>query len=163
MTPQPNPAVVKFMNMLPAIEKLLLGTLVIGIVLHLLHMGSLVITVSLFGLAGTFFLMAYRPLDMPKTDDEKFGMSDLVALMILPKMLWIGSAVSAIAIAFSLFDPAFQGNKQLLLIAALTLGGAATLFVIFMVAGVKHLNVVMPILVRAIPCLLIDFYVLYMK
>jgi hypothetical protein len=80
--------------------------------------------------------------------------------MIVPKVLWISSAISALGIAFYLFDFGNDGYKRMLMIGGLTIGIGTLLLLVFFVSGVKHIKIVTPILLRAIPLCLVDFYLM---
>jgi hypothetical protein len=159
LTPTSTPFILRITNHLPLIEKVFLAALAIGTVLTVMQIDSTVMRISLIGLAVTFFLFAYRPIEIPKQENEPFGFSELLAFMIVPKVLWISSAISAVGIAFYLFNN--DGYKQLLMIGGLSIGIGTILIVIFLVSGVKHIKMVTPILLRAVPLFLVDFYILF--
>ena len=146
---------------LPLVEKVLLTTLVIGTILRVMHLDSSVTKVSLLGLGVTFFLFAYRPNEIPREENEQFGFPDLLVLTIVPKVLWISSAISALGIALYLVDLGNEGYKRLLMIGGMTIGGATVILLFSFAKGVKHLETVTPVLLRAIPLLLVDFYILF--
>ncbi|MBZ0245435.1 MAG: hypothetical protein K8H85_05785 [Cyclobacteriaceae bacterium] len=155
-----TPLVLKLTKHLPLVEKILLSALAIGTILVVLKMDSSVARLSLLGLGVTFFLLAYRPNDIPRKEDEPFGFSELLGFMIVPKVLWISSAISALGLAFYLFDFGNDGYKQMLLIGGLTSGIGTVLLVVFFATGVKHIKMVMPVLLRAVPLCIVDFYLL---
>jgi len=157
----PTPFIVTITKHLPLVEKILLTALVIGTILRLTHVDSTVTRVSLLGLGVTFFLLAYRPNDIPRQEGEQLGFSDLLGLMIVPKVLWISSAISALGISFYLFDFGNDGYKKMLIIGGLTISIGTILLIIFFVSGVKHIRTVLPILLRAVPLCLVDFYILF--
>jgi hypothetical protein len=157
----PTPFIVTITKHLPLVEKVLLTALAIGTIMTVMKIDSTVTRVSLLGLGVTFFLMAYRPTDIPRQEGEQFGFSDLLGLMIVPKVLWISSAVSALGIAFYLFDFGNDGYKKMLMVGGLTIGIGTLLLVVFLVSGVKHIKTVTPILLRAVPLCLVDFYILF--
>lgn len=109
------PLIVRITRNLYRAEWLFLTGLVIGTILAVLTIDTSVTKVSLIGLAITFFLYAYKPIDIPRTENELLGFSELLALMIVPKVMWISSAVSTLGIAFYLFDFGNPGYKQLLI------------------------------------------------
>ncbi len=162
MTPEqtPTPFIVTITKHLPIVEKVLLTTLAIGAILTVMKIDSTVTRVSLLGLGVTFFLLAYRPTDIPRQEGEQFGFSGLLGLMIVPKVLWISSAISALGIAFYLFDFGNDGYKNMLMIGGLTIGSGTLLLVVFFVSGVKHIKTVTPILLRAVPLCFVDVYIL---
>ncbi len=164
MNSTPNPTSTFFLativKHLPLAEKIFFLALVIGTVLTSMHVDSPVRQVALVGLGITFFLLAYRPMEIPPQEDGQIGgFTELLALSIVPKVLWMGCAVSALGLAFYLFGN--KGYKQLLIIGGSTIGGSSVLLIVFLAQGVKHLNIVTPILLRAIPLLLADFYILF--
>lgn len=156
----PKSFIVTITRHLPLVEKILLTTLAIGAILTLMQIYSLVTKVSLLALGVTFFLLAYRPTEIPTREGEQFGLRELLALMVVPKVLWISSAISALGIAFYLFELGNDGYKKLLMIGGLTLGIGTLLLIIFFISGVRYINTVTPILLRAIPLCFLDFYLL---
>jgi hypothetical protein len=155
-----TPFIATITKHLPSAEKVLLAALAIGTVLTITQLDSTVSKVSLLGLAVIFFLLAYRPIEIPKHEGEQFGFSELLGLIIVPKVLWISSAISAVGIAFYLFDFGNDGYKQMLMIGGLSIGIGASLLIVFFVSGVRHIRMVTPILLRAVPLCLVDFYIL---
>ena len=161
-TSTPTPLIVRITKNLHWAERLFLIGLAIGTVLTLSSIDSGVTKVSLNGLAITFFLYAYKPIDIPRTDEnEQFGFSELLALQIVPKVMWISSAVSTLGLLFYLLDMGNDGYKRMLMIGGLTIGISILLFAFFLVSGVKYLKVVAPILLRSVPLLAIDLYILF--
>jgi hypothetical protein len=157
----PTPLIVRITNYLPLVEKVLLSALAIGAILTIMKMDSTVTRVSLLGLGITFFLLAYRPTDIPGQVGERFGFSGLLGLMIVPKVLWMSSAISALGIAFYVFDFGNEGYKKMLMIGGLSIGVAILVLIAFFLSGVKHIKIVTPILLRALPLCLVDFYLLF--
>lgn len=49
----------------------------------------------------------------------------------------------------------------MLLIGELIIGIGTLLLVIFMISGVRHIRLVIPILLRAVPLCLVTFYILF--
>ena len=159
MTSTPTSLIVKITNQLPLVEKIFLEALAIGTVLTLLSIDSSVTKFSLLGLGVIFFLMTYSPTDLPGEEGEKFGFTELLAWAIVPKVMWISSAVSAFAISFYLFDFGNDGYKKMLMIGGSTIGIGILLLTFFLISGVKHLKMVTPILLRAVPLFLVDIYI----
>lgn len=157
----PAPFIVNMAKHLPLVEKILLAALAVGVILIVMKVDSTVARVSLFGLGVVFFLLAYRPNELPTQEGEVFGFSHLLALTIAPKVLWISSAISAVGIALYLSDAGNDGYKNMLMIGGLTIASGATLLIIFLIMGVKHINTVIPVLVRAVPLCLVDLYMLF--
>ena len=157
----PTPFIVTITKHLPLVEKVLLTALAIGTILTVMQIDSTVTRVSLLGLGVTFFLLAYRPNDIPRQEGEQLGFSDLLGLMIVPKVLWISSAISVLGIAFYLFDFGNDGYKKMLMIGGLTISIGTILLIVFLVSGAKHIRTVVPILLRAVPLCFVDFYLLF--
>jgi len=154
--PTPAPLIIRITKHLPLVEKFLLTGLAVGAILTLLKMDTTVSRITLLGLGVTFFLFAYRPPDIPIQENEKFGFPELLGLMIVPKVLWISCAVSAVGIAFFLVKS--EGYKQMLFIGGSSIGIGSFLLVILLLNGVKHIKTVTPVLLRAVPLLLADVY-----
>jgi hypothetical protein len=140
-------------------ELLCLTLVAIGIVMHSRSMTSTVLYVALAILAIILFLNTYAaPVQIEPADDEKLGLKELIALSVLPKVMWISCAVSVLGVLFYLIGSA--GYKNLILIGGLSLGFSVLLFVFFRISGTRHLQIVTHVLMRAIPLLLIDAYLL---
>lgn len=111
-TQTPTPAIVKITNQLPLVEKILLTALAVGVILTAMGIDSTVTRVSLFGLGVAFFLSAYRVIDIPEAENEPYGFSALLGLTVVPKVLWISSAVSAVGISMWLSDRAMKDLSE---------------------------------------------------
>jgi len=146
---------------LPLIEKILLAAALIGIILLALKIDTSVIKVALLSLGVTFFLFAYVPTEGPKTENEPLGFQGLLALIIVPKILWISSAISTLGIAFFLIDIGNDGYRRMLTIGGFTIVIALAVLLVSFIQGVKHLATTTPVLLRAIPLLAVDFYILF--
>jgi hypothetical protein len=146
---------------LPWIEKIFLTAVIAGTILLTLKINSSLVKISLLGLGVTFFLSAYRPTELPRSENEKFGFQELLAGTIVPKMLWISSAISTVGIAFYLFNFGNDGYRRLLMIGGLTIATGTMILLISLLQGTKNLGTAAPILYRAIPLLLLDFYILF--
>ena len=117
------------------------------------HMTGL--QISLSGLAGVYFLMAYRP-PSPLPGGQKKGFAQLFSETILPKVLWIGCAVGAVGIMFHLLQ--LEGARQMLMIHTASGGVGIGMFLAFRQTG--DTQTLTPVLYRAIPLLLISVYLL---
>jgi hypothetical protein len=144
---------------LPFVERILLGILAVALILVAVNVDVTVAKVSIILLGVTYFLMAYRPSDIPVKDDEQFGMQELLGLLIVPKILWISCAVSCFGISLFLSRFTDVQYKGILLIGAATAVVATLVLVILALRGVKHINMVMPVLLRVIPLLAADVYI----
>ncbi len=146
-------------KILPWAERIFSAGLVIGATLLYANIDSTIIIVSLGGLAATFFLMGYVPVEIERDENEKSGFTELLASTILPKVMWISSSVSTLALLFYFLDSSL-GIKQMAAIGGSTIGLCVVITLFLLVAGVKAIKAVAPILVRAVPLLFIDFYFL---
>lgn len=117
------------------------------------------IQLSLSGLAGVYFLMAYRPPAQAPSGEKK-GFSELLSLTILPKVLWIGCAVGAIGILFQLLK--LDGAREMLTIHASTGGIGIILLAVLSLQQGNDSNPFIPVLYRAVPLLLVTLYMLLM-
>lgn len=154
-----TPLIIRLTKNLHWAEALFLAGLVIGMILTSMHIDPGVTKVSLFGLAATFFLAAYKPMDIQKDETKPAGFPELLANMIVPKVMWIGSSVSVMGIAFYLLH--MKGYEQMLMIGGSTLAMTVLLFAFLLAGGVKDAKFAAPILLRAVPLLFIDFYILF--
>jgi hypothetical protein len=145
----------------PLIERIFLVGLLLGGVCILLHLQPFDITVtsvSLFGLGVAYFLSAYKPIEISQNAGD--GMKVLVQYGIIPKVLWISSAVSVIAIALVLLNSDPRGYKQMFFIGAGTLAVGLVITVGMAVAGRLAMRSIAPVLLRATILLAVDVYFL---
>ncbi|HLT71112.1 MAG TPA: hypothetical protein VKZ75_00605 [Cyclobacteriaceae bacterium] len=145
---------------LPRLERMLLMLIVLGIVITFLtNAGALIINVAIAGLALVFFLYAYQPLLVNTGKDEKAGMGELLGWSIVPKVLWIGCAISAMGILFFLIKTGTDEYRNMVMIGGFSIVSSLLVLGVLQVSGTKHLQVITPILLRAIPLMIMDFYV----
>jgi hypothetical protein len=81
-TSTPTPFIVRLTKNLHWAERAFLISLAIGTILTYSKINSSVLNASLIGLAITFFLYAYKPLDIIRNEDELLGFSDLPKSLI---------------------------------------------------------------------------------
>jgi len=156
-----TPFIVRIAKLLPLAEKIFLVALSIGIAITYMSLNSSVTEVSLIGLAIIFFLYAYTPFDIPRPYDEHWGLSELLALTIVPKVMWIGSAISALGVAFYLINFGNDGYRRLSMLGGTTIAITIIMQTFFLITGVKHLKYVAPILLRSAPLFLADLYMFF--
>lgn len=120
------------------------------------------IMIALSALAAIYFLKAYMPpkQDAPAPDakEEKRGFFELLSTTILPKVLWIACSVSVIGLLFYLLN--LEGFKNMLMIGGMTLSIGLLLAVGAMVTGASTGSSNTTALLRVVPLLLIDLYLL---
>ena len=169
------PAATLITQYVPLAEKILLTSLTVGVIMMAMEINTSVTIASLIGLAAIFFLFAYRPLDVPLSgdagrvqpadaasrEDGPAGFPELLGLTILPKVLWLSSAISVFGIALYIIDFGSDGYKNMLMIGGTAIATGALLLVALKMTGEKRINAVMPILLRAVPVCLVDFYILF--
>ncbi|HEY4654223.1 MAG TPA: hypothetical protein VIH22_06900 [Cyclobacteriaceae bacterium] len=147
---------------LPRLERLLLIVLVLGIASTFVSsVGSLIVNVSIAGLAMTFFLYACKPLERGITASDESAFRDAVARGVVPRVLWISCAVSAMGVLFFLLRMNRESSERMLLIGCVSILAALLALGILRIGGTRHLNAVEPVLLRAVPLLLIDCYLLF--
>lgn len=145
---------------LPRLERMLLMLLVLGIVVTFLSAtGSLIINVAIAGLSVVFFLYAYKPLDANTGEKEKAGIGELLGWSVVPKVLWISCAVSALGILFFLIKTGTGEYRNMVMIGGFSILSGLLVLGVVWTSGTKHLEVVTPILLRAIPLMIMDFYI----
>jgi hypothetical protein len=157
-TPSQAPLIVRITKDLHMVEWALLLALLIGFILTILQITSSVLSVSLIGLAVTYFLYAYKPIEEIRIENEKGGFSDLLASAILPKVLWISSSVSVLGLLFYNLNLGNESYKKMFLIGGSTITIATVLLVVLLFMGKRGAKAVLPVLLRAIPLCAIDMY-----
>ncbi|ADR22325.1 hypothetical protein MATR_00330 [Marivirga tractuosa] len=148
-------------------EFLLLGLLAIAVVLESIGTKlDVLYLISLAGLALVFFLFAQVPnrKEEPSSTesnekDKSSGFQTLLGFVIVPKVLWIGTAVATIGILFFLQD--FKGAENLLTIGGITIAITTVILLVLRVINVKNLHTVIPILYRSYPTLLAAAYLVF--
>jgi hypothetical protein len=158
----PTPFMERFSENVFLLEKILIISLGFGVILTLSQINTAFIALSLLSLGIIFFLIAYRPVNIPEKENEGFGFSELLALNIVPKVLWLSSAVSSIGLAFFTLELPNEGYKKMLMIGAISIATATFLFLVFLITGIKYLKNVAPVLLRALPLLIADIFILMM-
>ena len=149
-------------KLLPYFEKAFLATLIIGFALQLIGTEiPILFIVSLAGLGVTFFLSAYIPLDIEPTKGQQMGFNELLGLTILPKVLWISTAVTTIGILFYMLQLGNDGYQRMLYIGGSTIIIATLITLILWTIGTRYLNATYPVLYRAILTRLVGGYILF--
>lgn len=159
MAPAQTPFIERIAKYLPWMERVFLAAISLGAILVLLNFdAATLINLSLSGLAAVFFLNAFRPPEFETSDEGPADFSALLALSIVPKVLWISASISIIGILSYLLHLRPEGYKQLALIGGSSLFLGIFIVGICSVTGVKHLERLFPVVTRAVPLLLMDMY-----
>lgn len=157
-----QPLLLKILPFVPWAERVFIVATVIALALKATgNTSSTLLVIALIGLAAAFFLSGFIPMDIPYDENEKLGFSDLLALTIVPKVMWIGSAISVLGILFQQLGLPPERYLQLFMIGSSVLVGALVIHLVTLAQGVKRLHYVMPIYYRAIPVLLVMAYLFY--
>ncbi len=142
-------------------EIILLGTLSVALILYTSsYRSEILLDLSLKGLAVIFFLSAFRPLPIQRKEGEKLGFMDLLCTTTVPKILWISSAVITAGIILFFSKAGNEGYKMILMLGSITIPAGIIILAAGLSSGVKHLNVIVPILYRAIPLTIVAIYML---
>ncbi len=158
----PSFVVTRLATYTPLAEKLLLGVFLAGVILLAAGIDHRIAAWSLVGLAVSFFLMGYLPQDIPVEKDFAQGFRELLALSVIPKVLWIASAISAMGVAFYLMEMPDDRYRRMVMIGGTTIASGTILLVFFMATGVRHVRLVSGVLFRAVPLFALDLY-LFLK
>lgn len=154
---QPN-STTKVLNWL---EALLIATLIAGIVLTYINIPvSLLIQIALAGLGILFFIYAFQPIPINAKEGEKFGFQELFAWSIIPKVIFISCAICLVGTLFYTLGTNEAGYVQLLSIGTTSLILALVILAFLKLNGVKHLDNLNFIIIRAVPILVIGAYLL---
>ena len=138
---------------LQIVEKLAWVVAAVGLLFKYLHYpgANELLLLSLAGLAGVFFLFAYRPAPKVTSSETKLGFADLLFSTIMPKVAWIGCAVLALGVLFGLLHLA--GSNEMLMIGIAAGGFALFLILIGMAQGNERVKAITPVLYRLVPML----------
>jgi hypothetical protein len=161
MTEQQTPLILKITPYLGILEKIFLTGLAIGLILFYFNAGKSIIQVSLIGLAITYFLTAFKIIDIPRQEGEISGFKDLLACIITPKVIWISCGVSLYGLFISMLQLGHDGHKRAFMVGGLSIAIGLIILGYAFATGTKNLKYVMPSVIRAVPLLIADFYLLY--
>ena len=146
---------------LPWIEALFLLMLAVGWVMLFQNLQAGLLILSLIGLTATYFISAYKPIEILSDGEEKFGTKEMLAWTILPKICWISCAVSTLGWLLFFISPENASYKNMLMIGALSIGAALVMIAYLISTGVRQIKVLLPVMFRAVPLLSADCYLLY--
>lgn len=138
-------------NLLPYLERVFLSTITISLILELTSTSfPYLLTTSLIGLAIVFFLCVFKPNENESAENEIQSFKELLSVSIIPKALWMGSALAVLGITFYHLEMKSGYNR--------TLGSGSTTIVIATIiliylkaSGIRFVEKAVPVLYRAIP------------
>ena len=153
-----NTAQHKFIKVLNTAELISIAGVILGIVLNKFYKGGDIVTaIALSSLSMVFFLNAYT-VNQPLKEEQK-NFTSLLTDKILPKVLWINSAVAATGILFYL--NAFEGGDSILNISFINNSVLIAIFILLRFKNLTSEELMEPIK-RAIPLFLICGYLLFL-
>ncbi|MFN7610996.1 MAG: hypothetical protein ACK5QX_08690, partial [bacterium] len=120
-----------------------------------------ILQVSVLGLALTYFVSAFKIIDIPYKEDDIMDFKDLLALSITPKVLWISCAVSLFGFFVMTQELGNDGYLQGFRVGMLCILISVVIHVYATFGGTKYLEYVRHIFYRAVPILVLDLYVLF--
>jgi hypothetical protein len=157
-----NPSPVNYLaKFFPVLEKISLAAFIIGFALRTMNIpaGNSIVTIGLSTLAVIYFLTAQIPLETSTNSEQnRFGFIDLLGRTIAPKVLGIGSSVSVVGVQFTLLN--WNGFREMLVIGGSSLA-AATVVGLVASSNDEVRKALQPRLIRALPLMLICFYLLW--
>ena len=157
MQTEQKSSIILIATILPWIEKFALLLLVIsGVMMLVKQPAQQLWMLSLSTLATVFFLRAQAPPEYPPSGDTPMGFRELLAFSILPKVLWISASISTIGILFHVLG--LTGSNKMLYIGGTSLSLAVSIFAILFLTGAQHLKILQPVLLRALPVLVVVAY-----
>ena len=162
MTESRTPLILRVIPHLPKAEKVFLTGLAIGIILLYSNgSGKILVQVSLGALAIIFFLSAFTLLDVPRTKDEPFEFKELLTWIIIPKILWIGSAFSLLGLLVYSLQLGHGGYMRALMPGGSSIAIGLLVILYSWLTGTKHLSVLVPTLLRVVPVMLVALYIVW--
>ena len=154
----------KLYGFLPTVEKALVALLALSLLAKYFNMDGIpLLIISLSGLAGVYYLGSFRPLGIERKEGEKLGFMDLFASTVAPKILGIASAVLIIGLLFFLMDLPRDRYIFLLMIGNSSIVLALVGLGLAGMTGAENMEVLSPILLRAVPLLILGGYIFWVN
>ncbi|MCV9387139.1 hypothetical protein [Reichenbachiella ulvae] len=149
----------KIFQLLPYFEKAFLAITAVGYINLLIGLNfPMILSIGLTGLAATFFLHAYKPLDLERPKDETSSLAELLGTTVIPKVLWMSASVSTVGIMFYTLD--LPGYLNMLTIGGTSLLIGSIVLLLLKVSGTRYLEETALVLYRAIPIMLVVAFIL---
>ncbi|MEO9967162.1 MAG: hypothetical protein ABJF11_15290 [Reichenbachiella sp.] len=102
------------------------------------------------GIGVTLFVSAFKPIEINPSEDEVFEMNELLGLMVVPRVLWLSSAISVLAVLFYYMDLRNDGYLRIASIGIMAIGTAFVVLIISLLSATKHMRSTIPVVTRAI-------------
>lgn len=155
-----------FMNKtVPYIERVALLVLLVGIAFNYFNINAsnIIIGISLSGLAIAYFLSAFKPTEVEPSEGEQLEFKELLGMFILPKVIWISLTVSVIGILLYYVNIGNNGYLNMLYLGGSTMVFGIIVLLLLKLTGTKYINQAFPVLLRAIPILVVMYYIAFMN
>jgi len=154
-----------YLKVLPNVEKVLLALLMMILLLKTQNIRiPYLLNFILLGLAITFLLNAFKQPEIRAGENKNFGFIDMFIGSIIPKALWIGTAVTTLGILFYIMNLGNNGFIKLLMIGCATITIASILGLsLSLIKSKEQLPVIIPLFYRALPAIGFACYILYMN
>jgi hypothetical protein len=131
----------------------------VGAGVRLMNQSSDILLFGASGMAMVYFMYSNkRPSTPSAVQGEKFGFSELLLSVIIPKVLWLGTAVNVIGILFMVLQ--FQGYREMCFIGATSIGGSLITLGGFALGGASISNPTKQALIRIVPIFMASVYLL---
>ncbi len=105
--------------------------------------------------------MAYRPPAAPEDENGKVDFKELLMIVIVPKIVWLGCSITTIALLFAYLN--YQGWQTILSVGSVVAAAGSAILLIGLITGTKRINSVLPALYRSVPILIIALYCMMVK
>lgn len=150
---------------LPTIEKILVGTFILYLILKTLDIRiPYLLNFTLLGLAITFFLNAFQEQQLNEKRSKSYDFADIFVGLIIPKVLWVSTAITTLGILFYIINFGNSGYATVILTGIITLTIAGVLgLIISTVKSQEQSSILTPLIYRALPALVYGCYILYMN
>jgi hypothetical protein len=143
-------------------EKIFLVGLTLGLMSTSLNSDNkTILQVSVVGLGITYFLLTFKMMDFLPQEGEMSPIMSLLVWTIAPKNLWMFSAISLFGLFVYTLQLGNDGYQRAFMVGGLGIASCLTILGYAYVTGTKHLKYVLSPVIRAVPLLFADFYLLY--
>ena len=158
----------KLFKLIGLAENAVLLIIAVGILLRYKEVaeGKPLLQIGLAGTAIFWFILAFKRREVFSSQQEAnefgpYGFTEMLAWIILPKILWIGSAVSMFGVFSHVTNFESDGNIRIMMIGGLSVSICLLILMILVLSGVKKLNMLVPVLIRAVTILIVISYIIF--